>query len=229
MLIPRRVAVGLFVGVSCRKDLLIMKRLFVAMSTQPLRTKISLLVIALSASYLILGYIRSRISESPKSPAVRIQQVNMSQAKLCLMKIDATTAVYKIDSWTPADLTPYEVWYTHSGEVDIVLDLTRASVVFKDGVLNVLVPEPEIDKDTCNIRPKMLKRIGSKKGWRTEAQRTKIDQEVKRMIAEDLKETVVQNFPVAEAKSQAERILHSLYCAVGCSDVKIDFCATAKK
>lgn len=188
--------------------------------------KVSLVVIIVVLAYLCLGRSdRPKPSVDMSLPAEeRIQQVNMNQGKLCVLKIDAATSLYHIDKMTRADMTPYEVWLCHSAEVDVVVDLTKARVYQEMQGIRVSVPAPEPDSDTLNIRPANLKRVGSEPGWfRTEAMRTAVDQKVREEVRMDLQDVVARNFPASEARQQAVQILKRLYEAVGCKNVVVVF------
>ena len=157
------------------------------------------------------------------SPESRIQQVNMNQGKLCLLKINVKTCVYLEENKTPMDMMPFQIGYTHLGEVDIVVDLTNADVSMQGNRVVMKILEPHIDMDTVNIRPENLKVEHYKKGFRTTRGRNRLVLEAQNRISKDIMETVTINFPKAEAKRQALQVLRALYSMVGCYNVDIQF------
>lgn len=156
-------------------------------------------------------------------PVARIQQVNMAQSRLCVLKINAKTCLYAEDNMTRLDLTPYKVGYSHGGEVDIVVDLDKARVELMDEHIKIYVPEPHIDEATLKIRPESLRRVKISGGLRTETQRSKIDNKLKFDIEKDLEETINVNFPKKEARNHALIVLKSLYATLGFDNVEIEF------
>lgn len=193
------------------------------LSSITMKTKFFLVMLFVALMYLIFKDFRGECGVVVDDPLARIQQVNMAQAKLCVLKINAKTCLYVEDRMTKMDLTPYKVGYTHNGEVDVVVDLTTARAELLDGRLKIVVLEPHIDKATLNIRPENLKREYSVRGWRTDDQRTKVDNNIKHKIPEDLMQTISMNFPKEESKRQAVNVLKSLYATVGFEQVEIEF------
>lgn len=195
------------------------------LSSMTMKTKFFLVMLFVALMYLTYRDFRGECGVVGKidDPLARIQQVNMAQAKLCVLKINAKTCLYVEDRMTKMDLTPYKVGYTHNGEVDVVVDLITARAELLDGRLKIVVLEPYIDEATLNIRPENLKREYSVRGWRTDDQRTKVDNNIKLKIPEDLKQTISMNFPKEESKRQAINVLKSLYATVGFEQVEIEF------
>jgi hypothetical protein len=68
-----------------------------------------------------------------------------------------------------------------------------------------------------------LKREYSYRGWRTDDQRTAVDNNIKQRIPNDLDQTVSLNFPKEEAKWQSVNVLKSLYATVGFDQVEVEF------
>lgn len=160
----------------------------------------------------------------------KIQQVNQKQGLLCVMKMNLKTTVYGIDKMTRADLRPYKIGYVHSGDVDIVVDLSRASVErVNSGEIVVLLPDPEIDSDTLNINPANLERYDVARGWRTSDQRTAFDGKLIDDLKKEIEDVAMQNFPLLEAKNRAEIVVKSLYSRVLQNvSVRLQFFSTIK-
>lgn len=192
-------------------------------SSITMKTKFFLVMLFVALMYLTFKDLRGECGVVVGDPLARIQQVNMAQAKLCVLKINAKTCLYVEDKMTPWDMTPYKVGYTHIGEVDVVVDLTTARAELLDGRLKIVVLEPHIDEATLNIRPENLKREYCEHGLRTTARRTSVDNDIKNKIPKDLKDTINMNFPREDSKRQAVNVLKSLYAAVGFNQVEIEF------
>jgi hypothetical protein len=196
-------------------------------SSMTMKTKFFWVILFVALMYLIFEDSKGGRGVAGKGKIddllARIQQVNMAQAKLCVLKINAKTCLYVEDKMTKMDLTPYKVGYTHNGEVDVVVDLTTARAELLDGRLKIVVLEPHIDEATLNIRPENLKREYSYRGWRTDDQRTAVDNNIKQRIPNDLDQTVSLNFPKEEAKWQSVNVLKSLYATVGFDQVEVEF------
>lgn len=160
----------------------------------------------------------------------KIQQVNQKQGLLCVMKMNLKTTVYGIDKMTRADLRPYKIGYVHSGDVDIVVDLSRASVErVNSGEIVVLLPDPEIDSDTLNINPSNLKQHLVESGWRTIDQRTAFNEKLKYDLKNEIEDVAMQNFQLSEARTRAEIVVKSLYSSVmQDAKVRIQFFASNK-
>ena len=188
------------------------------------KNQVSLILLVIALFYWLATMTsKNTIIGVDSSLESRIQQVNMNQGKICLLKINAKTCVYFEEKKTPLDMMPFQIGYTHLGEVDVVVDLTNADVSMQGDRVVIKILEPHIDIDTVNIRPQNLKVEYYNPGLRTSAGRSKLDQEAKNKIPEDLMETVKINFPKAEAKRQALQVLRALYSMVGCKNVDIQF------
>ena len=188
------------------------------------KNQVALIVLIIALVYWFATMTsKNVIAGVDSSPESRIQQVNMNQGKLCLLKINAKSCVYFEEKKTAWDMMPFQIGYTHLGEVDIVVDLTNADVSMQGDRAVIKILEPHIDMDTVNIRPQNLKVEHYKPGLRTTEGRNRLEQEAINKIPEDLMETVKINFPKAEAKRQALQVLRALYSMVGCENVDIQF------
>ena len=201
-----------------------LKRQFLRLS---ISGRVSLIVLLVAIVYWLITYSPSDERIRPYaglSDYDRVQQVNMNQAKLCILKIDAETSIYHRHHLNRLDAMPYEVWYRHSGEVDVIVDLSKSRFEQNGDRLIVHCPEPQIDQNTVNIRPANLELVGTEdRMLRTEWQKTEAHEVACKRIIEDLNDVVAQNFPKAEAIAQAKRMLLSLYRAVGCHNVEVVF------
>lgn len=199
-----------------------LKRQFLRLS---MSGRVSLIVLLVAILYWLITY--SPSDDQPYdglSDYDRVQQVNMNQAKLCILKIDVETSIYHRHHLNSLDMMPYEVWYKHSGEVDVIVDLSMSRLEQNGDRLIVHCPEPQIDQDTVNIQPANLVLVGTEdRVFRTEAQKNRTHEVARKRIKEDRYDVVTRNFPKAEAIAQARRMLISLYRAVGCHNVEVVF------
>lgn len=152
----------------------------------------------------------------------RIERANKVQNKLCLMKIDAATCAYVTDdAWYGS----YGVCYTHRAEIDVIIDLTKATVSKSpSGEITVGVPEPIIDKDTLNLCPdnmNLWKPFGG--AFSTQKAKTRCDKIAEDEMLKEVKEIGEDNFWLSDAKRQAVNVLHSMYNALDVDNVIIEF------
>ena len=206
------------------KILRFLKRQFLRLS---MSGRVSLIVLLVAILYWLITYSPSDERIRPYvglSDYDRVQQVNMNQAKLCILKIDAETSIYHRHHLNSLDTMPYEVWYRHSGEVDVIVDLSMSKLEQNGDRLIVHCPEPQIDQNTVNVQPANLVLVGTEdRVFRTEEQKNQTHEVARKRIKEDLYDVVAQNFPKAEAIAQARHMLISLYRAVGCHNVEVVF------
>ena len=202
------------------KSLAIVQKTWRRIKALPLKQKIWAIVLVVAVVYF---FPTSGGEKIPDDIGSRIQQTNMLQGKLCLMKIDAAACAYVVDN--PKLKFSYEACYTHSGEADVVIDLTQAAVKQSArGEIKVVVPDPGIDVDTLNLRAGAFKLVKSFGGTcRTEAAKTRCDVKAENEVREDFKRTIESNFSLLDARRQAVSVLRAMYAALGADNVTVEF------
>ena len=184
-----------------------------------MKKKIIFWVVAICVVCILARLFIARQEESAPEKSVDFASIakkaSKTQGKLVVMRIYATTTIYRENRATMKKTA--RVGYVHEGNADIVVDLTHADFQYQDmaGSTNLVitVPPPELDRSTIGIDPSKLKRVTSipRTNARSQEVFTALEDECQRVITQKQNETFSLVDVLEDAKMQARRVLTNFY------------------
>lgn len=184
-----------------------------------MKKKVIFWVVAICVVCILARLFIARQEESEPKKSVDFASIakkaSKTQGKLVVMRIYATTTIYRENRSTFKETAC--VGYVHEGNADIVVDLTKADFQYQDmaGSTNLVitVPPPELDRASIGIDPSKLKRVTSipRADWRTQRVYTNLEDECKNVITQKQHETFSSADVLEDAKTQARRVLTNFY------------------